>query len=87
MKHAYDPNSYRDYPSSLTNCIAGRDIRAGEELLDNYISFAGEEHFVDGVLDLRRECTGEAGNVEKYQHGNYKIENIAAIATTAAHHM
>jgi hypothetical protein len=83
MKQTYDPHSCRDYPSSLTNCIAGRDIRAGEELLDNYIFFGGKEHFVQMVLDLRRECSGEAGNVEKYQHGKYEIENTTA--TTTAH--
>jgi hypothetical protein len=44
--------------------------------LDNYINFGGEEHFEEMVLALRRECSGAAGTVEKYQDGEYKMDNI-----------
>ena len=75
MNYTYDPNAYRDYPKSLTSCVAAREIVAGEELLDNYIAFGGEEHFEEMVLELRDQCSGQdVGGVEKYQRGEYIIE-------------
>jgi hypothetical protein len=59
-----DRNVIRDiYPTINTN----RAIRAGEELLDNYLSFGGESDFKDNVLELREDCSGGLGTVEQYQ--------------------
>ena len=46
-----------------------RDIKAGEEILDNYLSFIGsKEYWAADVEQLRKECSGEAvGEVTEYE--------------------
>jgi hypothetical protein len=50
-----------------------RDIKAGEEILDNYLAFiSSEEDWAHDVIDLRNQCSGLAsGEVTEYE-ANYK---------------
>ena len=47
-----------------------RDIKAGEEILDNYLAFTGaEEYWADAVQDLRDQCSGAGvGLVTEYEN-------------------
>jgi hypothetical protein len=63
----YNPSADRDLIRYATNCVAGRTIRKGEEILDNYMNFGGDEYFEEMVLSLREECSGGLGLVEQYQ--------------------
>ena len=46
-----------------------RDIKAGEEILDNYLAFIGaEEYWAGGVQDLRNLCSGAVGLVTEYEN-------------------
>lgn len=47
-----------------------RDIKAGGEILDNYLAFVGgEEAWEHDVTDLRQQCSGQAteGSVTEYE--------------------
>jgi hypothetical protein len=44
-----------------------KEIKAGNELLDNYLSFGSEIEFKVEALELRQECSGALGLVEQYQ--------------------
>lgn len=47
-----------------------RDIKAGEEILDNYLAFiGGTEYWELAVTDLRKQCSGEVteGSVADYE--------------------
>jgi hypothetical protein len=63
----YNPNNDRNVVKYSTNCVAARDITRGEELYDNYINYGGDEFFPEMVQELRNQCSGELGLVEKYQ--------------------
>jgi SET domain-containing protein len=51
-----------------------RDIKAGEEILANYLTFyASEEDWSRGVIDLRNQCSGLAsGEVTEYEQADQK---------------
>lgn len=57
--------------------VSLRDIKAGEEMLDNYLDFVGlPEYWSKDVMDLRSVCAGEAvGQVTSYERGVIKKEN------------
>ena len=44
-------------------------IKAGEEVLDNYMTFAGdiEHEFWEIAMSLREECSGSLGLIEQRQ--------------------
>jgi hypothetical protein len=46
-----------------------RDIKAGEEILDNFLNYYMEENWQRGVLDLRNQCTNSQslGSVSSYE--------------------
>jgi hypothetical protein len=46
-----------------------RDIRAGEEILDNFLHYYMEENWKRGVLDLRSQCSSSQslGSVSSYE--------------------
>ena len=47
-----------------------RDIKAGEEILDNYLAFTGgAEYWAQDVLDIQKQCSGEVteGSVTDYE--------------------
>lgn len=45
-----------------------RDIRAGEEILDNYLLFIGTgDYWEADVTGLRNQCLGQAGDVVEYE--------------------
>jgi hypothetical protein len=68
----YLPHFDRDEVKQQTMCQTSRLIRAGEELLDNYLSFGGDVFFREMVETLRNECSGSLGIVEQYQQGANK---------------
>jgi SET domain-containing protein len=51
-----------------------RDIKAGEEILSNYLDFSSDEKFwADDVVDLRNICSGVAlGEVTEYEQAHQK---------------
>jgi hypothetical protein len=67
----YNPYHDRDYMKDATSSRSGKFIGRDEELLDNYMSFGGDEYFMEMIEDLRVECSGGSGVVEQYQQGLY----------------
>jgi hypothetical protein len=63
----YHPLYDRSIPFDETIAHAHKDIRAGEELFDNYLSFGGESQFAQQVMALREQCGGVPGEVERFQ--------------------
>mmetsp|Transcript_54572 Transcript_54572/g.163036 ORF Transcript_54572/g.163036 Transcript_54572/m.163036 type:complete len:115 (-) Transcript_54572:364-708(-) len=48
--------------------FALNDIKAGEEILNNYLNFVENEEWTSDVNHLRAQCSGEAvGSVKKYE--------------------
>ncbi|KAL3905953.1 MAG: hypothetical protein SGILL_009470, partial [Bacillariaceae sp.] len=76
---AYLPHFDRDQVKHETLSRAGRWIHAGEELFDNYMSFGGDEYFVDMVEQLRQECSGMLGMVEQYQRKDGGKEKVSML--------
>jgi hypothetical protein len=55
----FDPVIDRHLFSSITDASI-RDIKAGEEILDNYLNFIGSDgDWANDVSDLRKQCNGE----------------------------
>jgi hypothetical protein len=54
-------------------CMNIRAIKAGEEILDNYLAFSSsEEDWAQDVIDLRNQCAGLSfGEVTEYE-ANHK---------------
>ena len=57
----YDLSSDRhQYSSGLGYSVATRDIKAGEEILSNYVFYTSEEHlWWEDVMSIKRICSGE----------------------------
>jgi hypothetical protein len=57
-----------------TGFMSTLDIKAGEEVLDNYLLFiSSEEDWANDVIDLRNQCAGLAsGNVIQYEQANQR---------------
>jgi hypothetical protein len=49
-----------------------RDIKAGEEILDNYLDFFSvEKYWAEDVINLRNQCSGLAfGEVTEYEQAS-----------------
>jgi hypothetical protein len=50
-----------------------RDIKAGDEILDNYLAFtSSEEYWAEDVISLRNQCSGVAsgGEVTEYEQAS-----------------
>jgi hypothetical protein len=66
-------NPFRERQDSFPSCnsnAALREIEAGEEILCNYLDFAGSA-VVEAMLELHRVCTGEdVGAVTEYERAN-----------------
>mmetsp|Transcript_3802 Transcript_3802/g.7280 ORF Transcript_3802/g.7280 Transcript_3802/m.7280 type:complete len:120 (-) Transcript_3802:32-391(-) len=46
--------------SALEYTVASRDIKAGEEILSNYVDYVTDiDHWLDELEDLKRVCRGE----------------------------
>ena len=56
-----------------TAILSHKPISAGDEILDNYMEYGGEvggATFWHNLINLGRECGGQAGSIEQYQdHG------------------
>ena len=68
----YNPYHERQFLSIdiASSLVALRDIRAGEELLDNYVIFGGgfdQEDFDANLADLQNICSGGDGLVTSYE--------------------
>jgi hypothetical protein len=47
-----------------------RDIKAGEEILTNYVSFVDPSEWKQEILILRSQCAGEeVGEITDYESG------------------
>jgi len=71
---AYDPYSERHYPrweghATCEQLRALRDIRAGEEILCNYLTMGGEDEFEwdQNIKELKRMCSGQVTGVAAYE--------------------
>jgi hypothetical protein len=68
-KSLFDPVFDRHLLSSIADSSI-RDIKAGDEITDNYLNFIGTKRFwADDVIDLRKLCNGEItdGSVNYYE--------------------
>jgi hypothetical protein len=63
----YNPAEDRMGHILVLASINFKEIKAGNELLDNYLYFGGEIEFKTIALELRQECSGVLGLVEQYQ--------------------
>ena len=66
----FNPFLERHFPQHLcSNFRALRDIEAGEELLDNYLVFGGEDldEWEDNLVSLKSMCMGEPGKIFEYE--------------------
>lgn len=63
----YDPMDDRFSLFYAVITRANRDISKGEELLDNYLIMGGEEYLRDQVTELRKQCQGIPGEIERFQ--------------------
>ena len=56
-------------PGDLLSTESNKFIAAGQEILDNYLTFAGTDgvQFWDNVQSLRQECSGVAGFIEAWE--------------------
>jgi hypothetical protein len=85
----YNPLVERNLFVNLIATMSSKDVKAGEELLDNYLSFGGAEYFKENVLGLRQQCAGTAvGEVEEYQNEHIKggAKNASKAGSAAVHH-
>lgn len=51
--------------------VSNKDIKAGDEILENYLAFIGsEDYWAEATGDLRKQCSGEVtdGSVTEYEH-------------------
>ena len=68
LKDEYKP--HRDRKCTGTTPVSQvyyPPVRAGEELFDNYLPYGGDKKFVANVNELKRDCSGALGSVEKLQ--------------------
>jgi hypothetical protein len=63
----YNPHRDRNLRRDQYLSLISKPVKAGEELLENYLSFGGVEYFMESMLLLRKECSGGLGVVEEYQ--------------------
>ena len=64
----YSPHKDRTYFSTITTTqVEHAPILKGNELFDNYMGFGGDHGFLEQIEDLKRDCTGALGTVERHQ--------------------
>ena len=65
----YSPIQERHLRQMLSSGdVALREIKAGEEILVNYVSFANPDEWTEEVKRLRDQCAGNAiGEVSEYE--------------------
>ena len=64
-------NPFVDRTLFFTADISSRDIKASEEILDNYLAFiGGDDDWKDDLVDYRDLCSGGQGtlSVTEYEH-------------------
>jgi hypothetical protein len=71
----YNPHIDRNLRRDQSVSQNSKPVKAGEELLENYLSFGGEEKFMDDMIELRKECSGGLGFIEEYQGGTIRERN------------
>jgi hypothetical protein len=63
----YTPMADRNVYQGESIAITSEDVKAGEELRDNYMTYGGEQGFSKFKEELRKQCAGEFGEIEEYQ--------------------
>jgi hypothetical protein len=63
----YDPAQDRIGHVNQWISINFKEIKAGNEVLDNYLSFGGATEYKINTVELRQECSGVLGLVEQHQ--------------------
>eukprot|EP00934_Nitzschia_sp_Nitz4_P000062 Nitzschia sp. Nitz4//scaffold340_size24592//23009//24421//NITZ4_008365-RA/size24592-processed-gene-0.9-mRNA-1//-1//CDS//3329548527//62//frame0 len=71
---SYHPRQERNKMIEQIASITCKPIQAGEELLENYLTFGGVAHFKTQVLELREQCMGAVGIIERYQEASRTIQ-------------
>lgn len=66
-RRAYNPRVERHTLEEQWITSTCKSVKAGEELLENYLSFGGVEHFKEQVMVLRDQCLGALGEIELFQ--------------------
>ena len=64
-------------PGSIISTESNQFITAGQEILDNYLTFAGTDgvQFWNNIQSLQQECSGVAGFIEAWET-RYREEKI-----------
>jgi hypothetical protein len=57
------------WPGCDDRLRALRDIREGEEILENYMYLAGTEYWEDNLQELKSMCAGGVGSIVAYEEG------------------
>jgi hypothetical protein len=70
-------NPVRERGLMIEEMVSLKDLKAGDELADNYLSYGGEKYFEDNVEQLRTDCAGGFGLVGQYQR-RYNIQQKAS---------
>ena len=67
----YSPIQERHLRQMLSSGdVALREIKAGEEILVNYVTYANPEEWTEEIKKLRDQCAGGAvGEVSEYESG------------------
>ena len=61
---------FDNFSYSGTGDYTLRDIKAGEEILTNYIAFVDPSEWRQEILTLRSQCAGEkVGEITDYESG------------------
>jgi hypothetical protein len=63
----YNPMADRNVCHGEGTVTTSKAVKAGEELLDNYMSYGGEQGFSKFVVEMRKQCAGDVGEIEEYQ--------------------
>jgi len=69
----YNPFLERHFPQyECGKFRALRDIEAGEEIYDNYLTFGGDdlEEWEENLRDLKTVCSGGTGKIYNYEAGD-----------------
>jgi hypothetical protein len=67
VDHSEPYNPARERSLLVEKLTSLKDLKAGDELADNYLSYGGEDYFEDNVVQLRTDCARGFGLVEEYQ--------------------
>jgi hypothetical protein len=67
VNHAEPYNPAKERNLLLVQAVSHKDLKAGDELADNYMPYGGEKYFESMVVELRTVCASGFGLVWEYE--------------------